>query len=112
MRDSTPPHGEREECGAVLALTQYPRSIGYPRVPRIPGMSMTTHAPGFSGEYDKRVLPPCMEELTINVMGEKITIWTPEESTSGPHLDEFPHKTIELYPPTVFKELIQMRSRG
>ena len=54
-------------------------------------MSMTilTQTPGFSGEYAKRVPLPCMEELTINVMGERITLWTPEESRSVPHLDEF-----------------------
>ena len=54
-------------------------------------MSMTilTQMSGFSGEYEKRVPMPCMEELTINVMGERITLWTPEESTSVPHLDEF-----------------------
>ena len=54
-------------------------------------MSMTIlkQAPGFSGEYEKRVPVPCMEELTINVMGERITLWIPEESTSVPRLDEF-----------------------
>jgi len=45
--------------------------------------------PGFSGEYEKMVPLPCMEEITINVMGERVTLWIPEESSSLPHLDKF-----------------------
>jgi len=54
-------------------------------------MSLTvlTQMQGFSGEYEKRVPLPCMEEFTINVMGERITLWIPEETRSLPHLDEF-----------------------
>ena len=52
-------------------------------------LTILTQMSGFSGEYEKRVPMPCMEELTINVMGERITLWTPEESTAVPHLDEF-----------------------
>lgn len=54
-------------------------------------MSMTilTQASGFSGEYEKNIPLPCMEELTISVLGESITLWIPEGSTSPPHLDKF-----------------------
>ena len=70
-------------------------------------MSMTilTQAPGFSGEYEKRIPLPCMEELTINVMGERITLWIPEGSTSAPHLDEFLEDCVRPRPGTLLWDL-------
>jgi len=70
-------------------------------------MSMTvlTQMPGFSGEYEKKVPVPCMEELTINVMGERITLWIPEESTSLPHLDEFLEDCVRPRPGSLLWDL-------
>ena len=70
-------------------------------------MSLTilTQVPGFSGEYEKQVLVPCMEEFTINVMGERITLWIPEESTSVPHLDEFLEDCVRPRPGNLLWDL-------
>lgn len=70
-------------------------------------MSLTILTPtaGFSGEYEKRVPVPCMEELTINVMGERITLWVPEESTSPPHLDEFLEDCVRPRPGSLLWDL-------
>lgn len=46
-----------------------------------------------------------MEELTINVMGEKVTLWVPEESTSPPHLDEFLEDCVRPRPGSLLWDL-------
>ena len=68
-------------------------------------MTIRTRVPGFSGEYEKRVPLPCMEELTINVMGERITLWIPEGSTSVPHLDEFLEDCVRPRPGNLLWDL-------
>ena len=68
-------------------------------------MTILTQMPGFSGEYEKRVPVPCMEEITINVMGERITLWIPEESTSVPRLDEFLEDCVRPRPGSLLWDL-------
>ena len=68
-------------------------------------MTIMTQFPGFSGEYEKKIPLPCMEEITINVMGERITLWIPEDSTSPVRLDEFLEDCVRPRPGSLLWDL-------